>query len=157
MGNDGMNILIGIATIVLAFGASVIGARLNRKSQKEANELTSENVKITAQNSESTRLNAFIDQVQEELKNAKEDRKAAEAARDKATAERERSDHSLATVRAQLRELEAYTRRTFRSYTAYIHILQGQITGLGAVPEPWPPNLLHAADDPIFTDTERGK
>jgi chromosome condensin MukBEF ATPase and DNA-binding subunit MukB len=113
-------IIIGAASVVCVLGASIFGTRLGRKSQQEAHALQAANQQVTGNDLYFKQGNLLLQDVQEERNSAVE-----------------KANKLVDKVEA----MDAFMRKHFAGYRAYIHELRGQIYDLGGIPKAWPPDL----------------
>jgi predicted nucleic acid-binding Zn-ribbon protein len=109
---------------LIAAGAGIVTAVWNRKSQKEANELTGSGQVFNHQST-------LLQDVQEERNKAAADLKE----------EREANKRDISTLRSELESFKETVKSQFSGYRVYIHRLRGQVHDLGGVPIEWPKDL----------------
>jgi hypothetical protein len=117
-------ILVAVAVALISASGGVLVAKLNRKSQIEANALTGNGQVFSQQNT-------LLQDVQEERDTAKADLKE----------EREKNKKDIASLNERFEEFKVSVQTQFSGYRKYIHGLRGQVHDLGGVPIEWPPDL----------------
>jgi predicted nucleic acid-binding Zn-ribbon protein len=117
-------VLVAVIVALISASGGVLVAKLNRKSQAEANNLTSNGQFFTQQNT-------LLQDVQEER-----DKKALELKE-----EREQNKRDIANLNERFEAFKVSVQTQFSGYRKYIHGLRGQVHDLGGVPIEWPPDL----------------
>jgi|GEM_PF-5735797 hypothetical protein len=117
-------IIVGTIVALISASGGVFVAKLNRKSQSEANQLTGNGQVFTQQNT-------LLQDVQEEKDKAKAELKE----------EREQNKRDIANLNERFEAFKVSVQTQFSGYRKYIHGLRGQVHDLGGVPIEWPPDL----------------
>lgn len=115
-----INIVVGIAAVLGTFAASWFATKLARKSQREANALTADNIAIQAEDLRFKQSSMLLQDVQEERTTAVQ---------------------KASSLETKVEAMDQFMRKHFAGYRAYIHELRGQIYDLGGTPKAWPPDL----------------
>jgi ABC-type transport system involved in cytochrome bd biosynthesis fused ATPase/permease subunit len=113
-----------LLSVVAATLAGIVTAKLNRKSQHEANRLTGTNQLTEG-------YAGLTDQLQEERDSAVRERNE----------EREAHKRDFTQLRKEFEEFRSVTNSRFSKFLSYIHQLRGQVQELGGTPLKWPEDL----------------
>lgn len=117
-------IIVAVVVAVISAGGGVVVAKLNRKSQIEANALTG-NGQVFGQQT------TLLQDIQEERDNVKVELKE----------EREKNKKDIADLSERFEQFKTSVQTQFSGYRKYIHGLRGQVHELGGVPIEWPSDL----------------
>lgn len=117
-------LIAGSAVAIISVVGGLLVAKLNRKSQVEANALQGSGQVFGQQST-------LLQDIQEERTRLAKDLKE----------EREQNRNDIANLNKRFEDFKVSVQAQFSGYRKYIHGLRGQVHELGGVPLDWPADL----------------